>query len=55
LPSSPVSRGEQHEDPGRALETYILTGADQLEEVFERAAPGNDFELYSRNRLKRVN
>lgn len=39
----------------RARETYILSGADQLEEVFELAAPGNDFELYSRNRLKRVN
>lgn len=38
-----------------ARETYILSGADQLEEVFELAAPGKDFELYSRNRLKRVN
>jgi hypothetical protein len=38
----------------RARETYILTGTDQLEEVFELAPPGKDFELYSRNRLTRV-
>ena len=40
--------------PGwRARETYLLTGSDQLEEIFELAAPGKDFELYSRNRLTR--
>jgi hypothetical protein len=39
----------------RARETYILSGADQLEEVFELAGPGKDFELYSRNRLTRIN
>jgi hypothetical protein len=38
----------------RARETYILTGTDQLEEIFELAPPGKDFELYSRNRLTRV-
>jgi hypothetical protein len=38
----------------RARETYILTETDQLEEVFELAPPGKDFELYSRNRLTRV-
>ena len=32
----------------RARETYIL------EEIFELAPPGKDFELYSRNRLTRV-
>jgi hypothetical protein len=38
----------------RARETYILTGSDQLEEIFELAEPGKDFEVYSRNRLTRV-
>jgi hypothetical protein len=38
----------------RARETYILTGTDQLEEIFELAPPGKDFEWYSRNRLTRV-
>jgi hypothetical protein len=37
----------------RARETYVLTGSDQLEEMFELAEPGKDFELYSRNRLAR--
>jgi hypothetical protein len=38
----------------RARETYILTGADQLEEIFELAPPGKDFEPYSRSRLTRT-
>ena len=38
----------------RARETYILTGDDQLEEIFELAPPGKDFEPYSRSRLTRV-
>jgi hypothetical protein len=38
----------------RARETYIMSGPDQLEEVFELAEPGKDFELYSRTRLTRV-
>ena len=38
----------------RARETYIMTGPDELEEVFEIAEPGKDFALYSRTRLKRV-
>jgi hypothetical protein len=38
----------------RARETYVIQGADEFEEVFELAAPGKDFELYSRTRLKRV-
>lgn len=37
----------------RARETYVLTGNDQLEETFELAEPGKDFEVYSRNRLTR--
>ena len=41
--------------PGfRARERYIMTGPDELEEVFELAEPGKDFALYSRTRLKRV-
>jgi THAP4-like, heme-binding beta-barrel domain len=38
----------------RARETYILTDSDQLEEIFELAAPGKDFEPYSRSRLTRA-
>lgn len=38
----------------RARETYVLTGPDELEEVFELAEPGKDFAVYSRTRLKRV-
>ena len=37
----------------RARETYVLTGSDQVEEIFELAEPGKEFELYSRNRLVR--
>lgn len=38
----------------RARETYVFDGAARLEETFELAAPGKDFEVYSRNRLTRV-
>lgn len=38
----------------RARETYIVTGADELEEIFELAEPGKEFAVYSRARLKRV-
>ena len=38
----------------RARETYVMTGPDELEEVFELAEPGKDFAVYSRARLKRV-
>jgi hypothetical protein len=41
--------------PGlRARETYVFIGTDQLEEIFELAEPGKDFEVYSRARLERV-
>jgi hypothetical protein len=41
--------------PGwRARETYALSKPDQLEEIFELAAPGGEFEVYSRNRLTRA-
>jgi hypothetical protein len=38
----------------RARETYVLSGADQLEEIFEIAEPGKEFEVYSRSRLTRA-
>jgi hypothetical protein len=38
----------------RARETYIVSGPDEIEEVFELAEPGKPFELYSRSRLRRV-
>ena len=31
-----------------------ITTPDQMEEIFELAEPGKDFEVYSRNRLSRV-
>lgn len=41
--------------PGwRGRETYRLLGADEFEEVFELAAPGKPFEVYSKARLHRV-
>jgi hypothetical protein len=38
----------------RARETYVVHGPDELEELFELAAPGKEFEPYSRTRLKRA-
>jgi hypothetical protein len=38
----------------RARETYTRISANEVEEVFELASPGKDFEVYSRTRLKRV-
>jgi hypothetical protein len=38
----------------RARETYVLTGSEQFEEVFEIAEPGKEFEVYSRTRLTRA-
>ena len=38
----------------RARETYVFTGSDRVEEIFELAEPGKGFEVYSRNRLTRV-
>jgi hypothetical protein len=40
--------------PGwRARETYKIINNDEFIEVFELAAPGKEFEVYSENRLKR--
>jgi hypothetical protein len=38
----------------RARETYIANGPDEFEEVFELAAPGKPFDVYSRARFTRV-
>jgi hypothetical protein len=38
----------------RARETYVFSGSDQFEEIFEIAEPGKDFEVYSRSRLTRA-
>ena len=38
----------------RARQTYVFSGSDQFEEIFEIAEPGKDFEVYSRSRLTRV-
>jgi hypothetical protein len=37
----------------RARETYKILSDDEFHEIFELAAPGKDFEVYSENRLKR--
>lgn len=37
----------------RARETYEIVGEDEFTETFELAAPGAEFEVYSRNYLKR--
>lgn len=47
-------RIENIPDGWRARETYHLLGKDEFEEVFELAAPGNDYQLYSRSRWKRL-
>jgi hypothetical protein len=38
----------------RARETYRRVGPDEMEEIFELAASGKPFEVYSRSRLRRV-
>jgi hypothetical protein len=38
----------------RARETYVLTGSDAFEEIFELAEPGKEFVVYSRSRLTRA-
>ncbi len=49
-----VSEAIENIAPGwRARETYHIFGNDEFEEVFELAAPGKEFELYSKSRLRR--
>lgn len=38
----------------QARETYQVVSPDEFTEVFELAAPGKDFEVYSKSRLTRV-
>lgn len=38
----------------RARETYVIKSPNEMEEVFELAEPGKDYEVYSRTKLKRV-
>lgn len=38
----------------RARETYRILNPDEFTETFELAAPGKDFEVYSKSHLKRV-
>lgn len=37
----------------RARETYEIVNADEYIEIFELAAPGKDYEVYSRANMKR--
>ncbi len=49
-----VSEAIENIAPGwRAQETYRMLGTDEFEEVFELAAPGKDFEIYSKSHLRR--
>lgn len=41
-------------DGWRAKETYRIPGDNQIEETFELAAPGKDFEVYSKALLIKV-
>ena len=38
----------------RARETYLVTGPDEFEEVFEMSEPGKPYEVYSRTRFRRT-
>jgi hypothetical protein len=45
---------ENFDNRWQARETYDLISADEFVETFELAPPGKPFEVYSRNRFKRV-
>jgi hypothetical protein len=45
---------ENFNNSWRARETYEFMSKDEFVEYFELAAPGKDFDLYSRTHLKRV-
>jgi hypothetical protein len=50
-----VTEAIENIPPGfRARETYKLNDHDSLEETFEIAEPGKEFEIYCVNKLKRV-
>ncbi len=49
-----ISEAIENIAPGwRARETYHIFNNNEFEEVFELAAPGKEFEQYSRSRLRR--
>ena len=49
-----VSESIENIGPGwRARETYKILNEDQFIEVFELAAPGKEFELYTENNFRR--
>ncbi len=45
---------ENFSNSWRARETYEFLGADEFVETFELAAPGKEFAVYSRTRLRRA-
>lgn len=45
---------ENFSNAWRARETYEFDGDDRIVEAFELAAPGKDFQIYSRTELKRA-
>lgn len=45
---------ENFSNDWRARETYQILGPEEFVEIFELAPPGKDFEMYSRNHLRRV-
>jgi len=50
-----VTEAIENIPPGwKARETYQILSPDEFIEVFELAAPGNEFELYSESRLQRI-
>ena len=50
-----VTEAIENIPPGwKARETYRILSQDEFVEVFELAAPGKEFELYTENRFQRV-
>ena len=50
-----ITEGIENIPPGwLARETYRVLSPNEFVEVFELAAPGKDFEVYSENRFQRV-
>ena len=45
---------ENFDNSWKARETYEIISSDEFMEIFELAAPGTSFEVYSRNHFKRV-
>lgn len=50
-----VTEAIENISPGwRARETYLIKNQNEFTEIFELAAPGKDFEVYTRNEFRRV-